>query len=105
MADNINEEKMEQEEQDIEYTNGKDEGIDLDDSVVAEEAQTATIKKLRDSLKKALAEKQEYLTSWQKDKAEFINARKRDEARYLVRRDRGRRARTSPQRPAPATRR
>jgi molecular chaperone GrpE len=53
---------------------------DLDDSVVAEEAAAETIKKLREKLKKALAEKQEYLTGWQKDKAEFLNARKRDEA-------------------------
>jgi molecular chaperone GrpE len=50
----------------------------LDDSVVAEEAAGDTIKKLREKLKKALAEKQEYLTGWQKDKAEFVNARKRD---------------------------
>ncbi len=38
-----------------------------------------TIKKLREKLKKALEEKQEYLTGWQKDKADFINAKKRDE--------------------------
>ncbi len=37
------------------------------------------VKKLREQLKKAVLEKQEYLTNWQKDKAEFINARKRDE--------------------------
>jgi len=51
----------------------------IDDSVVSEESAQETIKKLREKLKKALAEKQEYLTGWQKDKAEFINARKRDE--------------------------
>lgn len=39
----------------------------------------AKIKKLREQLKTALAEKQEYLTSWQKEKAEFINIRRRDE--------------------------
>ena len=50
----------------------------LDDSVVAEEVTAATVKKLRGELKKAIAEKQEYLTLWQKDKAEFVNARKRD---------------------------
>ena len=37
------------------------------------------VKKLREKLKQAVAEKQEYLTNWQKDKAEFVNARKRDE--------------------------
>lgn len=51
---------------------------DLDDSVVAEESAQETIKKLREKLKKATAEKQEYLNNWQKDKAEFVNARKRD---------------------------
>lgn len=52
---------------------------DLDDSVVAEENAAEAVKKLRAQLKKALAEKQEYLTGWQKDKAEFVNARKRDQ--------------------------
>jgi molecular chaperone GrpE len=51
----------------------------LDDSVVADENVQETIKKLREKLKKVEAEKQEYLTGWQKAKAEFINARKRDE--------------------------
>lgn len=39
----------------------------------------AKIKKLREQLKTAIAEKQEYLTGWQKEKAEFINIRRRDE--------------------------
>lgn len=51
----------------------------LDDSVVAEEAMGDTIKKLREKLKKLEAEKQEYLTGWQRAKADLINARKRDE--------------------------
>lgn len=51
----------------------------LDDSVIAEESAEETIKKLRLKLKKALEEKQEYLTGWQRTKADFINARKRDE--------------------------
>lgn len=55
----------------------KDENID--DSVVIEENSQDTIKNLKEKLKQALAEKQEYLNSWQKDKAEFINARKRDQ--------------------------
>ncbi len=38
-----------------------------------------TVKDLREKLKKAIAEKQEYLDGWQRAKAEFINARKRDE--------------------------
>jgi molecular chaperone GrpE len=52
----------------------------LDDSVVAEENAAETIKKLREKLKKATEEKQEYLTGWQRAKADLINARKRDEA-------------------------
>ena len=40
---------------------------------------SAAVKKLRDRLKLAEAEKQEYLTGWQKTKAEYINSRKRDE--------------------------
>lgn len=38
-----------------------------------------TVKDLRDKLKKAIAEKQEYLDGWQRAKADFVNARKRDE--------------------------
>ena len=52
---------------------------DLDDSVVAEENVAETIKKLRERLKKAETDKQEYLTGWQRAKADLINARKRDE--------------------------
>lgn len=55
----------------------------LDDSVVVEESAGEAIKSLREKLKKAVAEKQEYLTGWQKDKAEFVNARKRDAAERL----------------------
>jgi molecular chaperone GrpE len=56
---------------------------DLDDSIVAEENATDTIKKLREKLKKCETEKQEYLTGWQRAKADLINARKRDEADRL----------------------
>ncbi len=38
-----------------------------------------TTQRLREKLKKAIAEKQEYLDGWQRAKAEFVNARKRDE--------------------------
>ncbi len=53
---------------------------DLDDSVVAEENSAEAVKKLREKLKKSEAEKQEYLTGWQRAKADMVNARKRDEA-------------------------
>lgn len=52
---------------------------DIDDSVVAEESQSATIKKLREKLAQVVEEKQKYLTDLQKAKADFINLRKRDE--------------------------
>lgn len=55
----------------------KDENID--DSVIVEENAQDAIKNLKEKLKQALAEKQEYLTGWQKDKAEFVNARRRDQ--------------------------
>ena len=51
----------------------------LDDSVIAEEHMGDTLKKLREKLKKAETEKQEYLTGWQRAKADMVNARKRDE--------------------------
>lgn len=38
-----------------------------------------TAKDLREKLKKALAEKQEYLDGWQRSKADFINYRKRED--------------------------
>jgi molecular chaperone GrpE len=72
---------------DINNTNSNDDNTQvsdvdsmLDDSVVAEENASETIKKLREKLKKVESEKQEYLTGWQLAKADFINARKRDEA-------------------------
>jgi molecular chaperone GrpE len=57
----------------------RDVTTDADESVVAEEAASDTIKKLREILKKVEAEKTEYLTGWQRTKADMINARKRDE--------------------------
>jgi molecular chaperone GrpE len=51
----------------------------LDDSVIAEENAGDAIKTLKEKLKKAVAEKQEYLNNWQRDKAEFMNVRKRDQ--------------------------
>ncbi|MEK7213896.1 MAG: nucleotide exchange factor GrpE [Patescibacteria group bacterium] len=51
----------------------------LDDSVIAEETAIGMVKTLKEKLKKAIEEKQEYLNNWQKDKAEFMNARKRDQ--------------------------
>ena len=52
---------------------------ELDDSVVAEENAAEMVKKLREKLKKAQTDAQEYLTGWQRAKADLVNARKRDE--------------------------
>lgn len=51
----------------------------LDDSVVAEEAQGGTIKKLRERLKASEEKAKEYLGELQRAKADFVNMRKRDE--------------------------
>jgi molecular chaperone GrpE len=51
---------------------------DLDDSVVAEESQAETIKKLRLKLKEAEVKAVEYLTGWQRNQADFVNYKKRE---------------------------
>jgi molecular chaperone GrpE len=38
-----------------------------------------TVKDLRQKLKKAIEEKQQYMEGWQRTKADFVNARKREE--------------------------
>lgn len=53
-----------------------------DDIVFDEDSELGdnqVVKKLREKLKTAVEEKQQYLDGWQRDKAEFMNARKRDE--------------------------
>lgn len=50
----------------------------LDDSVVAEENQAETIKRLRLKLKEAEAKASEYLTGWQRIQADFVNYKKRE---------------------------
>lgn len=73
---------------DVELEHG-DEAAEMDgnesDEFVPEdgEGNTAiskdTVKELREKLKKAIAEKQEYMNGWQRTKADFVNARKREE--------------------------
>ena len=60
-----------------------DKDADLDDSVVAEEHQADTLKKLRQRLKEAEAKAKEYLDGWQRAQADFVNLRKRDEEAKL----------------------
>ncbi|PIR24444.1 nucleotide exchange factor GrpE [Candidatus Campbellbacteria bacterium CG11_big_fil_rev_8_21_14_0_20_44_21] len=58
-----------------------------DVSVEAEEAEESSfggnISKLRERLKKCVAEKQEYLAGWQRAKADFINYKKAEDERFL----------------------
>lgn len=56
-----------------------DEETEIDDSVLAEEAQGDAIKKLKTKLKDAEAKAKENLDNWQRAQAEFMNVRKRDE--------------------------
>ncbi len=65
---------------DVDEIKDENESSDLDDSVVAEENAAETIKKLREKLKAAEADKQEYMIGWQRAKADMVNARKRDES-------------------------
>jgi molecular chaperone GrpE len=69
--------KEENEEQEADIV--LDSESDLDDSVIAEEHQGDTIKKLKEKLKVCEAERSEYLTGWQRTKADFVNLRKKDE--------------------------
>lgn len=57
---------------------------DNDEEIVIEDENTSldlNLKKLREKLKKCLAEKDEYLAGWQRAKADFINARKEEDER------------------------
>jgi len=60
---------------------GTSDAADADDVIYEEEGETTkdAIKKLREKLKKAEAEKMEYLESMQRIKADYVNSRKRDE--------------------------
>lgn len=66
----------------------KEENIEEEDDVVefefnddGEEDLKKTLKKLRADLKKVKAEKEEYLTGWQKERADFANYKKEEESR------------------------
>jgi len=65
---------MKDEEKDIELDKE-----DIDDSVLAEEHASESIKKLKGKLKEAEGKAKEYLDGWQRSQADFANLRKRDE--------------------------
>lgn len=49
------------------------------DNPDASEKNPRTVKRLKEELKRCVAEKKEYLDGWQRAKADFTNARKQDE--------------------------
>ncbi len=51
----------------------------IDDSVLTDEHQGDTIKKLKEKLKEAEAKVKENMDGWQRAQADFVNLRKRDE--------------------------
>lgn len=61
------------------------ENTEIDEEFVPEDGEGNTgtqkdiVKDLREKLRKALDEKQEYLLGWQRAKADFVNARKRED--------------------------
>ena len=67
-------EKIEPEEEVVEFEFNDD----------GEEDLKKTLKKFRADLKVCKAEKEEYLTGWQKERAEFANYRKQEEGRHAM---------------------
>jgi molecular chaperone GrpE len=60
----------------------QDENTELDEEFVAEDGEgniEDKVTSLKEKLKKAIADKQEYLNGWQRAKADLVNLRKRDE--------------------------
>ncbi len=73
--------KDENEEEVIEspYNDGEPE---MDDIIYDEsESMTDVVKKLKDSIKTLRKEKEEYLTSWQRERADFVNFKKEEAVR------------------------
>jgi molecular chaperone GrpE len=66
---------MQEEHDDIEL----DPETGIDDSVLGEEHQADTIKKLKEKLKQAESKAKENLDNWQRAQADFVNLRKRDD--------------------------
>jgi molecular chaperone GrpE len=62
----------------------EDDVVEFEFNDDGEEDLKKTLKKLRADLKQAKAEKEEYLTGWQKERAEFANYRKQEEDRKAM---------------------
>lgn len=67
-----------------ENTEPEEEIVEFEFNDDGEEDLKKTLKKFRADLKQAKAEKEEYLTGWQKERAEFANYRKEEENRKAL---------------------
>src|SRR3989338_8088151 len=73
------------EEKDKEVTpESEEEVVEFEFNEDGEEDLKKTLKKFRADLKQAKAEKEEYLTGWQKERAEFANYRKQEDDRKAM---------------------
>lgn len=63
---------------------GEEDIVEFEYNEDGEEDLKKTLKKVRESLKQAQAEKQEYLTGWQKERADFLNYKKQEDERKGV---------------------
>jgi molecular chaperone GrpE len=89
---NDDEIKKESETKESSLEAARDDSAESDNSEVlefefnedGEEDLKKTLKKLRADLKQAKAEKEEYLTGWQKERAEFANYRKQEDERKAI---------------------
>jgi molecular chaperone GrpE len=64
-----------------ENTDAEDDVVEFEFNDDGEEDLKKTLKKLRMDLKQAKAEKEEYLTGWQKERADFANFRRQEDDR------------------------
>lgn len=77
----INEPKL---PEDIKDDSHESEVVEFEFNEDGEEDLKKTLKKLRADLKQAKAEKEEYLTGWQKERADFVNYKKGEEDRRVM---------------------
>jgi molecular chaperone GrpE len=68
----------------IEPESDNSEVLEFEFNEDGEEDLKKTLKKLRADLKQAKAEKEEYLTGWQKERADFINYKKQEDERRTM---------------------
>lgn len=72
---------MSDEEEKKEPTPPEDEVVEFEFNDDGEEDLKKTLKKLRADLKECQAQKEEYLTGWQKERADFLNYKKQEDDR------------------------